>query len=201
MLKINLLFFLVQLISSTPINKLNCTKAGIESIKYRGSGCKQDSVSYSFSEDRTSFTVIYDNFIATSGPSIPISESIKECRLTIKINSPKDLEYSFEGVDYRGYTQLDQNVNLTQSSFINFSGFNHTKEIKTLGPFDGDYLFHDEIEQDVWSGCRSQTLLKLNHRIVVERRGDVQGFVTSDSSDGTVLHRYGMKWRECKKFS
>src|SRR5690606_5732798 len=78
----------------------------VHSISYGGSGCPQGSVGSSFSNDRKSFTLIFDSFVAYSGAGVPITEARKNCQLNINLRLPNGFSYSVASFDYRGYVSL-----------------------------------------------------------------------------------------------
>lgn len=53
----------------------------VENISYGGSGCPQKSVSQQFSPDRTSFTLLFDKFVAQVAPGVPPTDSRKNCQI------------------------------------------------------------------------------------------------------------------------
>jgi len=53
----------------------------IQSISYGGSGCPQGTIGHSFANDRLSFTLIFDQFIAYQGPNVPAANKRRSsCR-------------------------------------------------------------------------------------------------------------------------
>jgi hypothetical protein len=102
---------------------------GIDSISYEGTGCPQGSVGQSFSNDRQSMTLIFDSFVASTGPGVPESEEVKECRIDLTLQTDESVEVSMQS---RGYVQLasgmtgDQHQNVPRSKRSNlvtpFSG-------------------------------------------------------------------------------
>src|SRR3954463_5604665 len=58
------------------------------SLRYSGSGCPQGTVGQSLSGDRQTFTLIFDNFVASKGPGVPITENRKNCLLVLSTHTP-----------------------------------------------------------------------------------------------------------------
>ncbi|KAI9141041.1 hypothetical protein BKA69DRAFT_1076887 [Paraphysoderma sedebokerense] len=129
----------------------------LEDIKYAGSGCPAGSASAAFNDERTTFTVLFDNYIASAGPGIPIGENRKNCQLNLKVHIPPGYQYSVATVDYRGFVQLDSGVTALQKSSYYFAGElrQATKEIPFYGPQNKDYVFRDtfDFQSLVWSSC------------------------------------------------
>lgn len=69
-----------------------------------------------------SFTLISDEYVASIGPGVPITENRKNCQLDINLQYPSGFQYSVFNADYRGYAALDANVTGTQQSTYYFSG-------------------------------------------------------------------------------
>jgi hypothetical protein len=68
------------------------------------------------------FTLIFDDYVASIGPGVAITESRKNCQLDIDLQYPSGFQYSVFNADYRGYAALDANVTGTQQSTYYFSG-------------------------------------------------------------------------------
>jgi hypothetical protein len=68
------------------------------------------------------FTLIFDEYVASIGPGVAITENRKNCQLKIDINYPSGFQYSVLALDYRGYAALDAHVNGTLQSTYYFSG-------------------------------------------------------------------------------
>src|SRR5262245_50167374 len=88
----------------------NPAEVYLQSISYGGTGCPQGSVANTFSADRKAFTLIFDKFVASSGPGVPITETRKNCQLNINIHVPQGFTYAVHTFDYRGYVQLPAGV-------------------------------------------------------------------------------------------
>jgi len=175
----------------------------IESLTYGGSGCPQGSVGQSISADRLTFTLIFDNYIATVGPGTPITNSRRNCQLNIKLHVPQGWAYTVFSADYRGYMYLDPKVKGTHKSIYYFAG--DTRQVSTesdfIGPQDKDYLAHDAIGVTslVWSSCGATAALNVNSQVRIDNSANTngQGQLTTDSHDGNFQHVLGFQWRRC----
>ncbi|KAH6838533.1 hypothetical protein B0I37DRAFT_358288 [Chaetomium sp. MPI-CAGE-AT-0009] len=85
---------------------------------YGGNGCPSGSVGSMLSTDLTTLTLIYDSFIAESGPGIKANEYRKTCQAN----------FSVLKADYRGRATLPKDIS-------------SNKDFK--GPVDEDYLKTD----------------------------------------------------------
>ncbi|MGH9224732.1 MAG: DUF4360 domain-containing protein [Acidimicrobiales bacterium] len=66
----------------------------VETLGYAGTGCPQGSVGQSFSDDRTTFTMIFDVFVASTGPGVPVSESRKDCQVDLSLHVPPGMAWA-----------------------------------------------------------------------------------------------------------
>jgi len=175
----------------------------INSITYGGSGCPQGTVSQFISEDKQTFTLIFDSYIVDVGPGISISKNRANCQINVDLHYPAGFQWSIYTQDYRGYASLDKGVTGLQKATYYFSGMSQQASTSTTftGPQDGDYLLTDTIPFDsvVWSPCGSDGALNINSQIVVSNSGNKQGQgeLTTDSIDGKVTFQYGIQWQTC----
>jgi hypothetical protein len=176
----------------------------VESISYGGSGCPQGTVGQSISDDRTVFTLIYDQFVASRGPGVPLSESFKECDIHLNLHVPQGWQFSITGVDYRGYVQLPHGMTAHTSSLYFFENavldVAHT-QANFVGPVTRDYLTHASIgiESLVWSACNEVEPLVIKHNVRLHsgKSETGEGQITTDSIDGKVTHVFGIQWKRC----
>lgn len=174
----------------------------IRHIAYAGSGCPHGSVSEAVSEDLQAFTLLFDEFIAESGPGISRREGRKNCQIAIDLDFPQGWSYSIATFDYRGYASLDRNVVGTQAASYYYQGSRKTGRLqsKIYGPYDDDYHFRDELDLEdvIWSKCGENRALNINSQVRVRSRNRrSSGVMTLDSVDGKVEHKYGIQWRRC----
>lgn len=82
----------------------------IDTVTYGGSGCPQGSASVDILADRKSFQIILQEYIASAGPGIPLTQSRKNCQISVQLHYPGGFQYSVLSTDYRGYANLAKNV-------------------------------------------------------------------------------------------
>src|SRR4051794_9858439 len=75
----------------------------IEDLQYGGTGCPTNTAGGEISSDGTTFTVWFDNFVATAGKGVPITESRKNCQLHFRVHVPAGLSFAVAEAHYRGY--------------------------------------------------------------------------------------------------
>ena len=99
-------------------------------VTYGGTGCPQGSVAYVISEDATYMTLIFDQYVASMGKGITLTESRKNCQLNVDLLYPSGFQFSIFSADYRGFVALDKGVTGTQKSTYYFSG--QTAQVRSL---------------------------------------------------------------------
>jgi hypothetical protein len=93
-----------------------------DQVAYGGTGCPQGSVASAISGDKTTMTLIFDEYVASIGPDVAATENRKNCQLNIDIYYPGGFQFSVLSADYRGYASLEKGVTGTQKSTYYFSG-------------------------------------------------------------------------------
>jgi hypothetical protein len=118
----------------------NPSQVSINSIIYGGTGCPQSSLGSFISADRQTFvpspyiangtwlilnlrfTLVFDEYVASIGPGVAVTESRKNCQLNIDLEYPSGFQYSIFSQVYRGYVELDAGVTALQQATYYFSG-------------------------------------------------------------------------------
>jgi len=174
----------------------------INSISYGGTGCPQGTLSQYLSADRQTFTLIFDQYVASIGPGITIDQSRKNCQLNIDLQYPAGFQYSVFDTVYRGYVNADPGVTARQQSTFYFSG--QSAQVSTgtnfAGPKDGDYEVTDDLPLSsvVWSPCGASAALNINSQVrLTANKTSEQGYITDDSIDGKITFIVGVQWQKC----
>jgi len=181
----------------------NPNEVYIQGMTYGGSGCPNGSVAQSISNDRQTFTLIFDSYIASVGPGVPITEGRKNCQLNVKMHYPQGWTFSLLSSDYRGYMQLDAGLRGTHKSTYYFAG--DTRQVSTQADFPGpqnrDYLAHDVIGVTslIWAPCGASIPLNINSQVRIDNSANPngRGQLTTDSQDGKVSQLLHFQWRRC----
>jgi hypothetical protein len=173
----------------------------VQSISYGGTGCPQGSVGQSISDDRSVFTLIFDSYIASSGPSIPITESRKACQLNINLHIPQGWAVAIGNATYRGYAQLPAGVTGNQTALYHFSGSTQEASARTplVGPLAKDYTLSDTLPLTtlVWSGCNVVVPFNVNTAVQLTGPTNVLAQMTTDSIDGKATMVLSLQWQRC----
>ncbi|KAI1962364.1 hypothetical protein LOZ58_002703 [Ophidiomyces ophidiicola] len=184
-------------------DKPDADKINIVGVTYGGTGCPQGSARSVISDDRETITLIFDKYVATVGPNVPLEDNRKNCQVNLKLNYPGGYQYSVLGVDYRGYARLDRGVEGTHKTNYYYSGETDDFALSTNfhGPTEGDFLLHDESDQVSrnWSPCGSTRGLNINSQVRVSNNRDrnASGILTNDSIDADFRQIFRIRWRRC----
>jgi len=174
----------------------------LNGIAYGGTGCPQGTVGSYISADRQTFTLIFDQYVASIGPGVAITETRKNCQLNLDLHYPGGFQYSVFSTIYRGYVSLDKGVTARQSATYYFSGETSQSTASTsfTGPVSRDYeiVMDRDLTSVVWSPCGTQAPLNINSAVLLQSSiSSAQGFITDDSIDGKITFVVGIQWQKC----
>jgi len=178
------------------------TQVYINAITYGGTGCPQGTVGSYISADRQTFTLIFDEYVASIGPGVAVAQNRKNCQLNLDLRYPGGFQYSIFNTVYRGYVGLDAGVNGLQSTNFYFSGqvAQSTTSTSFKGPIDGNYEAVDSVNlvSTIWSPCGAQSALNLNSQVrLTSSNSAASGLITDDSIDGKITFVVGVQWQKC----
>jgi len=175
----------------------------IESVTHGGTGCPSNSVSNAMNGERTTFTLMFDKYVAVAKPGASPAEARKDCQINVNLRFPPGYSYTVATIDYRGYLQLASGHTGQQSSIIYFAGSPVQARFSTsrAGPFAGDYHLRDALHASawVWSPCGARVPVNIKTAISLNSSANRQGssLMTTDSIDGKVSHIHGVTWKGC----
>ena len=149
-------------------------------------------------------TLIFDQYVASIGKDVAVTENRKNCQLNINLHYPGGFQYSIFSADYRGYAGLDKGVTGVQKSTYYFSGQTQQTSTETslVGPMSKDYLIHDEAESTsvIWSPCGGEGLLNINSQVrLTSTVSGANGILTTDSIDTKFTQKLYVAWRTCNQ--
>jgi hypothetical protein len=173
-------------------------------INYAGSGCPAGSVAPALSDDLTTLTLMYDQYIAQSGPNTMPTDARRNCQMNIKLRYPHGWQFSIFKADYRGFADLPRGATGTCKATYYFSG--ETRQMSSTmtinGPFSQNYLKSDsfDVRSEVWSPCGKDGMLNINSevRILPLTQGG-PGLMTVDSTDLSFTQILYLQWRHCSQ--
>lgn len=177
----------------------------IKSLKYAGSGCPQGSVMQSISNTRTSFTLIFDTFVASSGSGIPSTESRKNCVVMATLNVPPGTSWAVMQMQARGYVGLPAGVTATHQVMFAVNDQAQSSQTDFAGPVDQDYLeeYASPANELEFSQCGQDVVLVINSEMRVAGNSNSPVQITTDSLDGQIESGSGpaigfdLVWRPC----
>jgi len=180
----------------------NPSDVTINGISYGGTGCPQGTVGSFISADRSTFTLIFDSYVASIGPGVAITDNRLNCQLNIDLQYPAGFQYSVLGTVFRGYAGLDKGVTGVQQATYYFSGSSTQVATSTTftGPTDGDYEISDSIPftSTILSPCGASLPLNVNSQVrLTSTVSTATGILTDDSIDGTITFVVGVQWQAC----
>jgi len=180
----------------------NPSDVSIASIAYGGTGCPQGSVGQFISADRETFTLIFDDMVASIGTGVAVTDERVNCQLNIDLEYPSGFQYSVLSTTFRGYASLDSGVTGVQQATYYFSGSSEQASTSTTfkGPTDGDYEVSDSIpfSSTIWSPCGAALPLNIDSQVrLTETVSGANGLLTEDSVDGKVTFIVGVQWQKC----
>jgi hypothetical protein len=171
------------------------TQPYIESISYGGSGCPNGSVAQSISDDRQRFTLIFDRYVASTGPGVPATDARKDCQININLRAPNGTGNTHLNLQYRGYAQLAAASTGEQQADYYLASTPHKPGGGGSGKFNGpvakDYVQSDTIplqlqKVDTGAPCGFRVPFNIKSSIRIVGPPSVPGQLTTDSIDGQI---------------
>ena len=167
---------------------------------YGGTGCPQGTARAVLSSDRTTLSILYDQYEAVAGGPAGRSFDRKSCNLAIPLHAPSGYSVSILAIDYRGFVYLPSGANAVFRVEYFFAGgtgpvFNST----FTGPRVDDFLIGNDLELNalVWSPCGTDVNLRTNSSIRVTTSGNQQAIATVDTEDIAAAVVFRLQWRRC----
>jgi hypothetical protein len=94
----------------------------IQKVTYGGTGCPSGTLKVGVAQNGTVFGLLFDQFTASIGSGIDVSENRKNCQLNFDVIYSPGYQYQVVSADYHGYASLDSGVTGTISTNFYFSG-------------------------------------------------------------------------------
>jgi hypothetical protein len=197
------LSFAASLAAQSP----NPNQPYVQSITYGGTGCPGGSMGTSINNARTEFTLIFDEFVASSGQGVPVTESRKNCQININIREPQGSGQFCTALEYRGYFNLPggvtaeakatyyrttNNYELPDGQVITIGDEDGDQEGQVshsasfVGPESQDYLRRDS---DTWNYNNIEAIvrpLNVNSQVRLVGALNLSAQITTDSIDGFI---------------
>ncbi len=185
----------------------------ITSVRLEGTGCEETTAAVSISPDAKDLSVLFDNYTVDigEGSSNPtLLRAQKNCHIFIDLHTPKDVQFAFKAVDYRGFVTLPASA----WAFHRFTYVSPNQQIVSMreasiqGASNQDYTVHVEQrpERMTWSPCGVE-----NQKIQLVSQLGVQFFprstdrsiaqISLDSADASFRQNFSIEWRKCNSIA
>ncbi|KAI5792600.1 hypothetical protein DFH27DRAFT_569559 [Peziza echinospora] len=174
----------------------------IGAVSYGGTGCPQSTLTYKYTSPFRTLALFYPQLDVAVGPDAAITESRRNCQVTITLHYTKGYQYAVDSLLTGGHVKLDAGVTGLQKVSTYFSGEPENASSETIwtGPVNKDYLITNDIsEADViWSKCDGGVSEMLNINLQArldDNGGNGKGTIVTDF--GAISLGLGIRWKEC----
>lgn len=179
--------------------------------QWGGNGCPAGTMNVVFAPDNLSFTILFDQFVATAQTGGGQRRDVMTCDALIPIEIPANMQMEITRVDYRGFIALpDAQSRARLDALFNFRGPGGDRDRMKLrfdfaGPVQDNYVISTDLlngggnnPNPEVSPCGGQTTLRVWNQLVVQSRTpNAQAQATIDSIDGQANAVYYVNWRAC----
>ncbi|KAI9028025.1 hypothetical protein DFJ74DRAFT_752015 [Hyaloraphidium curvatum] len=150
--------------------------------------------------NRQTMTVIYDSFIAQTGPGFTYKDNRRFCQLSVKIKFPQGLTFTISELVARGFANLDSGVKGKSVATFYFSRQANLNINFPNGPIQKNYVMRVPWPVLVWCPCGANRNLQIKQAIQVTNYGhpDKSGLLTVDSHDLKVKTIFHLQWKWCR---
>ena len=184
-------------------------EAIISAVQLQGSGCEETTATVSLSPDAKDLSILFDNYsveIGEGSANPTLLQAKKNCQVFMDMNLPRDWQFAFKAVDYRGFMAIP-------SSAWAFHRFTYVapnqlissmREASFQGEQNTDYTVH--IEQSdaklTWSTCgQTSQKIQLLSQLAVQyfpRSTDRSiAQISLDSADTSIRQHFSVELRKC----
>ncbi|TDD86805.1 DUF4360 domain-containing protein [Actinomadura rubrisoli] len=174
----------------------------VDVVSVDGSGCPAGTSSVAISNDKTSFTVSYSDFLVYASGNAPPAASRKNCHMTVRVNAPDRWTYSVSGVDHQGFAGLESGASAVEWTDIYFLGGPQNEPIGGVlkGQYLNEWIFFDRVSprRMTWKPCGDDRDLNINTELRLDAGSsddDKMSFVSMGSTHGSASSLF--TWRYC----
>jgi hypothetical protein len=178
--------------------------AHVRHFETAGQGCPNGTVGQFVSEDLSTVTMMFDNFIAQVGPGTPAIKARLDCRLQIQLGGLAGQQWAVVENEYRGFINLDNGVNAERTAIYSFLGEDDPpakSRTHFQGPINKDFTATDQIEvgTETFSPCDREETLVVDTQLFIDtsKNPKGKGQMTTDSADHKVQHKLNLAWQDC----
>lgn len=172
-------------------------------VSFGGNGCPDGSMRAVFAPDNLSFTLLYDNFVATVDPATLGKRDVMTCDVLIPIEIPMGMQMEITRIDFRGFVALPDKVKAQLQTVFNFRGRGGDgQRLSLINRFQGPVMDNYEITADAVSEsspCGGSTTLRATTQLkVISQNKAETSTITLDSIDGSSNAVYFVNWKKCQ---
>ena len=189
------------IVLSDPIN------ATLTTVSMQGTGCPTNTIGVQLSNDGAVIILSFDAFQMYYGPAYPPTQQSKNCILNLGLNYTPGYTFSVMDATYRGYADLDLNLNAAiTSSYTTTDSQAGDAALQTRatvsGEFAGEYTQTVAVSNgSVMSstcGKNSYGLQVATRAALSSRSSTATGSLTGDPALSLGYHQLRLKWAVCK---
>jgi hypothetical protein len=166
-----------------------------------GSGCPAGTAQAVMSEDGSTISVLFDQYVAQTEPSAGPDLDYKSCNVAIPVHVPQGLSVALMQLDFRGYHSIPHGGSGEIRRDYFFAGQRGVRLGPTYFHGDGDIFLTDNlaVQALVWSSCGIDTNARVNTAIIAKRPAgsSEEALVVVDSVDVTAGLVFHLRWRTC----
>lgn len=165
---------------------------------YGGTGCPQGTARVVVGADRTTLSLLFDQYEAAAGGVTGRGFDRKSCNLAIPLNVPAGYSVSIFAIDYRGFNHLPAGGRSVFTVEYFFAGGAGPRFERTFaGPLSQSFFLSDTIAAATWSACGADVILRTNSSVRVTTPSGQQAVATVDTADISAAIVFRLAWRRC----
>ena len=159
----------------------------LSKVKYSGNGCNKGSVSITMTPNKRAINAVFDDFF-TSFSGKP-NQKVRRCKLSMKIQVPKNKRVRLRQVRIRGFVELPKNAHARIVRNYRFD--NRTKQIQSsLKGKTFQVINTREAFNTPWSKCGKDVVLEVDSMIELKSRSNSAAQLGIDSFNNMVSRIY-----------
>lgn len=142
-------------------------------VMSNGTGCGgADAALITLDDKQQALKLVFPGFVAESGPGIDVTQSRKNCVITISASVPNGYQYAIKSIDYQGFVSVEENISMVHSTSLFFEGQGRTENYANdrTGPYTDGYRVIDNLGMaSTWSPCGVSRALNINTSLRLKR--------------------------------
>ena len=167
----------------------------------RGNGCPAGTAQAVMTEDGSTISIFFDQYVAQTGAARGEERDYKSCNIAVPVHVPQGLSVALLDLDYRGYFNIPVGGKGTLSREYFFAGQRGDRINPTVFTGDGEISVSDRLlaESLIWSRCGADVIVRANTSLLAERpmNGTQQALVVIDTVDVSSSLQLHLSWKTC----